>query len=388
MAERTRQGGGFRGLKVVDKVRESRIITSFHLQPVDADGWRPFEAGQFLVLRIPEDGDRRAVPRSYSVSSAPGRQGHYRITLKREAAPGPGVPDGVGSCWLHDRIKVGDVLQASGPRGEFFLNRASPRPVVLLSGGVGLTPLVSMLHALKTQTHRPVQFIHACDNGEVHALRDEVAFLARQRPGVGVHYCYRFPTEHDRATAAHQSEGVLTADLLARLLPQEADVYMCGPPPFMKAVYGILRGRGVPKERIAYEFFGPASVLETDVAAADTQRHVLTVPVDIPSLRDLSSATPPPPADTPRAAETAVTVEFRRSGRKLAWDATAPSLLEFAEAIGIAPEFQCRAGVCSTCRTRLISGAVAYTEEPLDPPGPEHALICCSKPKGSVVLDL
>lgn len=271
---RARQGG-FRAFRVVDKRPESQIITSFLLEPVDAAGWQPFIAGQFLVLRIPEDGARRPVPRSYSVSSSPDQSGQYRISIKREAAPSPDIPDGIGSCWLHDRVNVGDTIQAAGPRGEFCLDTASERPVALLSGGVGLTPLVSMLHALAGTTRR-VHFIHACDNGAVHALRGEVMELARRRPGIDVHFCYRFPTPADHATGAHHSEGVVTRDVLDRLLgtgaaAAEVEHYMCGPPPFMKAIYGSLRARGIAKERIAYEFFGPATVLEGDVTAADAK---------------------------------------------------------------------------------------------------------------------
>ena len=268
MTERGRQGG-FQTLRIVAKVPESRIITSFHLEPIDPEGWRPFEPGQFLVLRVPADGERRAMPRSYSVSSSPADTGRYRITIKREAAPSPAVPDGIGSCWLHDRMQVGDTLQAAGPRGEFFLDRASPRPVVLLSGGVGLTPMVSMLHDLAARSQRGVHFIHACDNGDVHALRDEVLGLANTRTGIDVHFCYRFPNDADRAQQRHHSDGIATRELIDRLLgPDNHDYYLCGPPPFMKAVYAILRARGVPKERIAYEFFGPATVLEEDVSAA------------------------------------------------------------------------------------------------------------------------
>lgn len=268
MTERVRQGG-FQPFRVVEKRPESRIITSFHLEPVNAGGWLPFIAGQFLVLRIPEDGPRRPVPRSYSVSSSPAEAGRYRITVKREPAPSPDLPEGIGSCWLHDKVDVGDTITAAGPRGEFMLDGNSPRPVVLLSGGVGLTPLVSMLHSL-SGTARRVHFIHACDNGEVHALRDEVLALSRVRAGIDVHFCYRFPTDADRTASRYQSEGVVTRELLDKLLgTADYDHYMCGPPPFMKAVYGNLRARGVPKERIAYEFFGPASVLEEDVEAAD-----------------------------------------------------------------------------------------------------------------------
>ncbi|MFM9941198.1 MAG: 2Fe-2S iron-sulfur cluster-binding protein [Hyphomicrobiaceae bacterium] len=380
--------GSFRPLRVIDKVRESRIITSFHLRPVDPATWRPFEAGQFLVLRVPpQQPGQRPVPRSYSVSSSPAREGHYRITIKREAAPSPDVPQGIGSCWLHDRINIGDLIEAAGPRGEFHLDGQSPRPVVLLSGGVGLTPLVSMLHALKSAPHRPVHFIHACDNGEVHALRDEVLYVAGSRPGVQVHFCYRFPTDADRASRWHHSEGVITADLLARLLPvADLDYYMCGPPPFMKAVYGLLRQAGVPKARIAYEFFGPATVLEEDVerSIATVVPRVVLPPLVEPPTRVLPSA-----QERPSPAPVApITVTFQRAGRSATWSVEQHSLLDFAEAQGFSPDFSCRSGVCGTCKTRLIAGAVEYFTEPLDPVEPGHALICCARPKGPVILDL
>lgn len=399
MTERVRQGG-FQGLKVVAKVQESRIITSFHLEPVDPTGWQPFRPGQFLVLRVPADGQRRAVPRSYSVSSSPGLAGRYRITIKREAAPSADVPDGVGSCWLHDRINVGDVIQAAGPRGEFCLDEQSPRPVVLLSGGVGLTPLVSMLHALATGSTRPVHFIHACDNGELHALRDEVIALAGMRPGIDVHFCYRFPTETDRARRHHHSEGVLTRAIIDGLLPaREHDFYMCGPPPFMKAVYGLLRARGEPKERIAYEFFGPATVLEGDVQAAQTTKATATAAtsVSVPVAPASEAAAIPGAAPArdwitlpaaPAADAATFAVEFRHTGRTVAWDTQAASLLDFAEEQGLNPDFSCRAGVCGTCRTALIAGEIEYLEDPLDPPGAGEVLICCAKPKGPIVLDL
>ncbi len=381
----TQRQGSFRPLRVIDKVRESSIITSFHLKPVDPATWRPFQAGQFLVLRVPPQASgQRPVPRSYSVSSAPGREGHYRITIKREAAPTAGMPDGIGSCWLHDRISIGDMIEASGPRGEFFLDDASPRPVVLLSGGVGLTPLVSMLHALKSAANRTVYFIHACDNGDVHALRDEVLYLAGARAGINVHFCYRFPSEADRTRRWHQSEGVITGDLLARLLPVgDLDYYMCGPPPFMKAVYGLLRNGGVPKARIAYEFFGPATVLEEDV-----ERNIATVvPRAAPPEAPRALAAKPAPSE-PVTQPPAPSVEFRRSGRRALWTENSHSLLDLAEAQGLRPDFSCRSGVCGTCKTRVLAGNVRYFEEPLDPVEPGHALICCAQPKGSVVLDL
>jgi ferredoxin-NADP reductase len=357
---------GFRDLKVVAKVRESSIITSFYLEPVEPGGWRDFQPGQFLVFRIPVPGEQGFVLRNYSVSCPPAPSGRYRISVKREAAPGPGLADGLGSCHLHDRIEVGDVLAAEGPRGDFVLDRASTRPVVLLGGGVGLTPLVSMLHALVTESDRRVFFVHACDNGDVHALRDEVDRLVAARHGVTAHFCYRFPTARDRDVTHFHSEGVISRETLQGLLPlDDYDVYLCGPPPFMQAAYRTLRGLGVRKERIAYEFFGPATALEPETAEA-----------------------PGPPSARAELPSDAVTVEFRRSGLTAVWDGKSESLLAFAEEQGLSPDFSCRAGICSTCKSRIIEGEVAYFEDPLDEPGPGEVLLCCSKPARAIVLDI
>ena len=364
--------GGFRQLRVIGKLRESRTITSFLLEPVEEAGWRPFEAGQFLVFKIPVGDARGFVLRNYSVSSPPDQRGTYRITVKREEAPATGLPAGLASSYLHDAVAIGDVLEAEGPRGDFRLDRSSARPVVLLSGGVGLTPLVSMLHALAAGSDRSVSFIHACDSGDVHALRQEVQSLAATRPGITSHFCYRFPSEADVAAACFDSHGVVGRDVLQRLLPlDDYDFYLCGPPVFMQAVYRLLRGLGVAKPRIAYEFFGPATVLEADCGG------------------------PPEPVaggagDQPVAPATSETIEvtFRRSGRSAPWNEGAGTLLAFAESLGLDPDFSCRAGICSTCKTRLIDGEVSYVEEPLDDPGPGEVLICCAKPARSVVLDL
>lgn len=367
--------GGFRPLKVIAKVRESSTITSFHLAPAEPGGWRAFEPGQFLVFRFPAENARGQVLRTYSVSCAPSHPGRYRISVKREAAPQPGLPEGLGSCQLHDRVAVGDILMADGPRGDFHLDRMSSRPVVLLSGGVGLTPMVSMLHALVEQSDRRAIFIHACDNGDVHALGDEVRTLAASRPGMAAHFVYRFPTDADRAMARYQSEGMVTRELLQGLLPlDDYEFYLCGPPPFMQAVYRLVRSLGVAKERIAYEFFGPATVLEPDEAVAK--------PVPPPAAAAHAAVAGAPAADG------AITVTFRKSGRSARWIDGAESLLSFAESQGLAPEFSCRAGVCGSCTTALVDGEISYFEEPLDDPGAGQVLICCARPKGNLVLDL
>lgn len=357
----------FRPFEVVSKVRESATITSFRLAPLERQYWRSFEAGQFLTIRVP---DRKGghVLRHYTVSSSPREEGTYRITVKREAAPSQDVPDGLSSCWLHDEIEPGAVVEIDVPRGAFKLDSTSSRPVVLLSGGVGLTPTVSMLNVLARESDRPVWFIHACDGAAVQALREEVEHLAALRPGIAVHFCYRFAESGDLDVPRCHSTGFLTRTTLQSLLPlDDYDIYMCGPPPFMQALYGILIRLGVRKERIAYEFFGPASLL---------------------SEAEQKAARPAAPPVAEPSAEGGSRIVLQKSGRSLAWDGTSESILAFLEAQGIEPEFSCRAGVCGTCEHGLVSGEVDYFEEPLDEMPDGRVLLCCTRPKSSIVLDL
>lgn len=359
--------GGFRNLTVVAKIAESSLITSFHLEAADGSALPTFRPGQFLVFKIPSGDANGYVLRNYSLSGSPEDLSHYRISVKREPSAGPGLPVGVSSNYLHDSIGVGDVLTADGPRGEFVLDEVSDRPVVLLSGGVGLTPMVAMLHALAHRSTRRTLFLHACENGDVHALQGEVNGLIGQRPGLSAHYCYRAPSAEDRIANRFDSEGFITRDVMQSLLClDDYDFYLCGPPPFMQAMYQTLRSLGVSKERIAYEFFGPATVLDTE-------------------------AKPKPVAPTvgaPQPAVGAITVEFRKSGIVAEWDDTAQSLLSFAEDQGLTPDFSCRAGICGTCTSRIISGDVSYFDDPLEDVAQGELLLCCSRPKTAIVLDL
>jgi ferredoxin-NADP reductase len=361
----------FQPFEVIAKTRESETIASFTLAPRNKDHWRPFEAGQFLTIRIP-DGAGGYVLRNYTVSSSPQEIGTYRITVKREAAPSDQVPQGLSSCWLHDEVEPGAVLEIDTPRGAFKLDMESMRPVVLLSGGVGLTPTVSMLHVLAHETARPVWFIHACDSMAVHALRDEVEHLAAVRSRITVHFCHRFGGEDDMQAGRCHSTGFLTRDVLQKLLPlDDYEIYMCGPPPFMKALFGILTGLGVRKERIAYEFFGPASLL--------SEPEPQPVKADAQKTRHVADAT---------TTNDGVRIVLQKSGRELAWTESSISLLDCLEANGIEPEFSCRAGICATCEQGLLAGEIEYFEEPLHDVPQGRVLLCCTKPKSSVVLDL
>lgn len=360
--------GSFLCLKVVAKIVESSLITSFQLEATDGSALPAFRPGQFLVFKLPSGDAKGHVLRNYSLSGSPDDPSHYRISVKREPAAGPGLPVGLGSNYLHDRVNVGDVLVADGPRGAFVLDEASDRPVVLLSGGVGLTPMMAMLHRLVRRSDRRTLFLHACENGSVHALQGEVERLIGQRPGLSAHVCYRTPSAGDRAASRFDSEGFITREILQSLLClDDYDFYLCGPPPFMQAMYQILRGLGVARDRIAYEFFGPATLLDTEVRPA-------------PGAPSASAA--------PAPAGGAITVEFRKSGILAEWDVRAQSLLTFAEDQGLAPEFSCRAGICGTCKSQIVSGDVSYFEDPLEDLENGELLLCCTRPKTALVLDL
>jgi ferredoxin-NADP reductase len=363
-------------LKVVAKTRESDIITSFHLQHVGGPSIPSFVPGQFLAFRLSPVKGERPILRTYSLSSGPNDPSTLRISVKREPQPRdrPDVPPGAGSNYLHDAVDVGDILLAQGPKGEFQLDRHDERPVVLISGGVGLTPLVSMLHELATASTRPVWFIHACENGSVHAFGEEVRALARQRPSITSHFCYRLPSEADRREKRFDSEGIVTRTLIQRLLPlDDYQVYLCGPPGFMAATYRLMRELGVASSSIKYEFFGPATVLE--------ERPSQAKPPAEPKLAADANQNVPAATPTPL-------ITFAKTGRSILWDGASQSLLDFAEAHGFSPAFSCRSGICSTCKTGLISGRVDYSETPLDPPDERHVLLCCSRPVSDVELDL
>lgn len=369
-ADRPMQGkSGFRGLKVVAKIPESSLVTSFHLQAADGSALPAFRPGQFLVFKIPSTDAKGHVLRNYSLSGNPDDRSHYRISVKREPSAGAGLPAGFSSNYLHDHISVGDMLTVDGPRGDFVLDETSARPVVLLSGGVGLTPMVAMLHALARRSARRTLFLHACENGDVHALRDEVNTLISLRAGLSAQVSYRTPNAADRAANHFHSEGFITREVLQSLLPlDDYDFYLCGPPAFMQAMYQTLRALGVAKNRIAYEFFGPATVLGAEAGPK---------PITPPSV-----AAPAPSVG-------AITVEFRKSGIIAEWDEAAQSLLSFAEDHGLEPEFSCRAGICGTCKSRMVSGEVTYFEDPLDDEmAANEVLLCCTRPKTAVVLDL
>ncbi|MDO5603660.1 MAG: FAD-binding oxidoreductase [Paracoccus sp. (in: a-proteobacteria)] len=392
----------FRRFRLVRKQRESDVITSFYLAATDDAPLWPARPGQYLTLRIP--GPAGPVLRTYSISNPVDAGDVYRISVKREAGAN-GAPDGVGSVWLHDNLHEGDEIEVAAPRGAFFLDEDSTRPVLLLAGGVGLTPLLSMLHRLAAEGERPVWMVHASENGAVQALRGEMVELAAASGGriryTGV---LRNPGDGDHAAGIVDAQGVVDRPLLQRLLPlDDYQVYLCGPQPFMVAMWRLLTDMGIAPERIAYEFFGPGASLPALAAKLDAApaRDLPRIPANAPkSLSRLDFLTDPDqravagpaPRHTAVAASASAAagdeVVFARSGLTLAWNSGVDSILELAESAGLDPAFVCRSGICGSCKSGLTEGEVEYFSDPLDPPGPGEALICCSRPRGRVVLDL
>lgn len=368
------QARQFRDYKVVAKQVESEVISSFVLETLDGSAVPAYQPGHYLVFKFIIAG--QTVLRNYSVSGDPADPTQLRISVKHELAPpGLSVPDGIGSGFWHRQIQVGDRVQAAGPLGDFYLDESSQRPVVLLSGGVGITPMLAMLHRLVKGSSRPVHFMHACDNGAVHAFGAEVTALAAQRAGVQTVFWYRQPLAQDRQQPWSFIEGMVAKADLQRHLPlDDYEFYLCGPSGFMQSNYALLRELGVTADRIHYEFFGPATVLESTLQ---------TTPAVLNPVQNRETT-----AGVVPAMNNSQTLTFLPDGRQAQWQENCESLLVAAEDAGLQPAFNCRAGICNSCMCTLVSGEVEYFDEPLDRVPEGKVLLCCARPKTAVVIDI
>ncbi len=360
--------------RVARIVRESDTVHSLHLLPADAGAPPAWQAGQALPVRLLIPGHPKPVVRAYTVSSAPS-DGALRISVKREAGS-PERGSRLASGFLHDGVREGDLIEALAPRGAFTFDVASDRPAVLLSAGIGVTPMVAMLrHAAaegrRTRHVRPVWFFHLARNSRERAFFGELLSLAAAMPAgaVRLHFALTRPGLDDLPGRDYQSHGRIGTDLLQRLLPSGGyEFYLCGPSGFVQDLYDGLRSLDVPEALIHAEAFGPSSLVRApgDAAAAGGS----TLPI---------------------AATRPVAVEFRVTSRTAIWQPGAGSLLDLAEAAGLAPPHGCRAGVCGACAVPVLTGRIAYPVPPSASAASGSALLCCAVPAtgpGSDVLAL
>ncbi len=360
---------GWREFRVAQRSFEdaARTQCSFHLQPVDGQPLPAFRPGQFLTFSLEvaagadgEEPARRAITRCYSLSDRPD-PAEYRVTIKRVPAP-PDHPEfapGLSSNHFHDHVQIGDILRVKAPAGHFFIDTDPNVPVVLIGGGIGITPMVSMLRwCIANQPQRPVHLYYGLRNSDEHAFKSTLEDMAASHLALRLHVVYSRPLAADVPGRDYQHAGHVDVELLRQTLPHgRHQFYVCGPPAMMQTLVPALAEWGVPVADIHYEAFGPASV-------------------KLPGA--------PEPA-TPVAA--GVEVKFQRSGRTLVWTGRDTSLLDFAERHGIEVESGCRSGGCGSCETRLLDGSVQYEHTPDHDVAAGHCLLCVGRPATSLVLE-
>jgi len=359
---------GLRDFKVIGKVveDEAQQICSFYLASQDAQPLPHFLPGQFLTFRLAvpaADGHTEAVTRCYSLSDAP-RQDAYRVSIKRVPAQASHTP-GRSSNFFHDRIEVGSVLPVRAPTGHFHIDHGLG-PVVLIAGGIGITPMLSMLNwSLPAQPGREIWLFYAVRTRHELMAQAQLKALADQYPNFHLHICLSQATAGEVARHDHQHPGRVDVALLRRLLPLKPyHYYLCGPTPMLESLVPGLEDWGVPDAHIHFEAFGPASVKRKNAGA---------------------TATPEAPAS---AAGQAITVTFAKSGQQFTWDGATNNLLDWAESHGIAVDSGCRSGSCGSCQTPIAAGQVSYQQKPDFDPEPGTCLLCVCRPKTSVTLEL
>jgi ferredoxin-NADP reductase/MOSC domain-containing protein YiiM len=350
---------GFRRLTVAAITPESDSVISIRFEDPQGAPLPDARPGQWLTLRVQPDKRQRSLLRNYSLSGPPDA-GYYRITVKRE-------PDGAVSGYLHTRLAIGDQLDVAAPRGAFILDHTLA-PVLLISAGIGATPVLAMLQALAEEhSDREIWWLHSARNRRQHSFAAEARALLASCPDARSHVYYSRPGPNDLEGRDFDSAGRLSGSLLAELEPpRDAETYLCGPNGFMDEISAGLAALGIDVSRIHTEPFGPAPGLTPGIAATPAR-------------------TPHPPAGQPGDG---ATVEFARSNLAIPWTGDYVSLLELAEACDVPVRWSCRTGVCHTCETTLIGGNVGYSPDPVEPPADGSTLICCSQPRDDVVLDL
>lgn len=356
---------GWREFRVARREFEdpARTQCSFYLEPLDRQALPPFRPGQFLTFALEvatRAGGTRSITRCYSLSDRPDPT-CYRVTIKRVPAPAdqPGLMPGLSSNHFHDHVQVGDILRLKAPAGHFVIDTDPAQPVVLIGGGIGITPMMSMLRwCLAEQSQRTVHLYYGLRNSREHAFKAQLEALALAHPNLRLQVVYSRPAESDVAGRDYQHQGHVDVELLRRTLPHGRHrFHLCGPPALMQALVPALLEWGVQADDLHYESFGPASVKLPDTS---TPAGVNQAPVE---------------------------VHFRRSGRTLNWDGRDASLLDFAERHGLQVESGCRSGGCGSCETRVLRGRVEYDRPPDHDPAAGRCLLCVGRPAEPLELE-
>ena len=351
---------GWRDFRIVRRQIEdgSGSICSFYLKPCDNGSLPAFQPGQYLTFSVRTDAEGKEQVRCYSLSEY-GDAGQYRISVKRvPQSSNPSTQTPV-SVYFHDKLQVGDHLNVRVPMGRFVLDTASDVPVVLIAGGIGITPLLAMLHCLLAkQPARNVDLFYGARNSREMAFREHIGTLAENHPRFSFHLVFDNPDPDDHLLPGYCEGRFIDTDLLQKHLPfGERQFYLCGPNAMMRAMTDGLRQWGVPEHAVHLESFGPSALSDTIAAEA--------------------------PADP----ASAFRVAFSASDINASWDGRDANLLEFAERLAVAIPSGCRAGNCGSCETRIISGDVVYAEEPDFPVSPGFCLPCVCRPAGELALE-
>jgi ferredoxin-NADP reductase len=362
---------GWRDFRVTSRSFEdvANSQCSFHLQPVDGAPLAAFKPGQYLTFSlqagVTSGGVAVAGPgliRCYSLSDRPDDTG-YRITVKRVPAPAdrPDLPPGVSSAYFHDRLQVGDILRVKAPSGHFVIDADASVPAVFIAGGIGITPLLSMLRwCIAEQPGREIQLFYGVRNRAEHAFKAVLEDLVRMHPAVHLYVVYASPAPDDVQGRDYLHTGYISLELLRSTLAHgRHHFYVCGPPPMMQSLVPALREWGVQEDDIRFEAFGPASARPAGPVANE--------PLLAPSM--------------------ALEVRLRRAARTLVWDGQDANLLDFLERHGVAVESGCRTGSCGTCETRLVSGSLHYADKPDHDIASGCCLPCVGAPRSALVLD-
>jgi ferredoxin-NADP reductase len=348
---------GFRKLRIAKVVSESDNVTSLYLTAAEGTALPPAAPGQFLTLRVGAAGQPAPV-RSYSLSSA-AADGTYRISVKQE-------PHGVASGYLNSGLRPGATLDVAAPRGDFVLDQGTG-PVLLIAAGIGVTPVLGMLHQLAAgDSQRDVWWLYGARGPTEHPFAAEAHGLLTALPHASEHIFYSAATPAQRQRV-HAAEGHLTKDALAGLaIPLDANAYICGPSSFMSDMQDALATIGLDQAAIHTELFGALPAINPGITGQVSK----------------------PPHQPPGPPESGPAVTFARSGITVPFGGGWRSVLDLADACDVPTRWSCRSGVCHTCVTPLLSGNIGYTPDPLEPPAEGEVLICCAQPRTDIVLDL